>query len=196
MTRKPLGITPSQTVGPFFHYMLTPHAYAATEIFTADLTADTDVTNTIQIKGHVLDADGLPMADAYVEIWQANATGKYATTEAVLEGNHRPFHGFGRCDTKQNGEFHFKTIKPGSVQHSDGTLQAPHIAVSLFGRGMLKHLTTRFYFADDIANGSDMVLNLVPTARRKTLLMQLDTSGVYRLDIRLGGDAETVFFAV
>ena len=196
MTDKLFGITPSQTVGPFFHYMLTPHSYAATEVFTADLTKGTDVANAIRITGRVLDADGAAMADAFVEIWQADAAGYYATTEAVLEGNHRPFHGFGRCDTDKDGGFHFNTIKPGHVPHSNGTRQAPHIAVNLFGRGMLKHLTTRFYFADEPSNSTDAILNLVPAARRKTLLLQPEKSGVYALDIRLGGADETVFFAV
>ena len=195
-TKKPSGITPSQTVGPFFHYMLTPHAYATAEIFTADLTTETDVSNTIHITGRVLDADGVPMADAYVEIWQADALGTYATTEAVLTGNHRPFHGFGRCDTNKDGVFSFKTIKPGRVVQTNGTKQAPHIAVNLFGRGMLKHLTTRFYFADEPANGTDAILNLVPAARRKTLLLVPGPAGVYIQDIRLGGPDETVFLAV
>jgi protocatechuate 3,4-dioxygenase, alpha subunit len=196
MIEKPSGITPSQTVGPFFHYMLTPHSYPAKEVFASDLTMGTVVSDTIEISGRVLDADGAPMADAYVEIWQADAAGKYATTEAVLEGNHRPFHGFGRCDTDKDGGFRFKTIKPGSVRNKDGTNQAPHIAVNLFGRGMLKHLTTRFYFADEQSNRTDAILNLVPAERRETLLLQPDKSGIYRLDIRLGGKGETVFFAV
>jgi protocatechuate 3,4-dioxygenase, alpha subunit len=196
MIEKPSGITPSQTVGPFFHYMLTPHAYPAREVFASDLTMGTAVSDTIDISGRVLDADGAPMADAYVEIWQADSAGHYATTEAVLEGNHRPFHGFGRCDTDKDGGFRFKTIKPGSVRGKDGSNQAPHIAVNLFGRGMLKHLTTRFYFAGEPSNSTDKILTLVPAERRKTLLLQPDGRGIYQLDIRLGGEAETVFFAV
>ncbi len=196
MTDRPGGITPSQTVGPFFHFMLTPHSYGVPELFESDLTAGTGLTQTIRIEGRILDADGEPTADTLVEIWQADASGRYATSEAVLEGNRRPFHGFGRSDTDRKGIFRFTTIRPGRVPGADGKLQAPHIAVNVLGRGLLRHLTTRFYFAGEPANAGDQVLGLVPAARRETLMLKPGANGVWRIDIRLGGEGETVFFGV
>jgi protocatechuate 3,4-dioxygenase alpha subunit len=196
MTDRPEGITPSQTVGPFFHYMLTPHAYEVPELFDKDLTAGTGLTDVIRIEGRILDADGIPTTDTLLEIWQADAGGHYATSEAVPDGNRRPFHGFGRCDTDKQGVFRFTTIKPGRASGANGKLQAPHIAVNVLGRGLLKHLTTRFYFAGDPTNDQDEVLALVPAERRGTLMLKQDADGVWRIDIRLGGDGETVFFGV
>jgi protocatechuate 3,4-dioxygenase, alpha subunit len=196
MTDRPEGITPSQTVGPFFHYMMTPHAYATREVFSTDLTEGTDLGDTIRIEGRLFDADGEPMTDVLLEIWQADPAGRYATTEATLEGNHRPFHGFGRCDSDKAGGFHFTTVKPGRVMGANGKLQAPHIAVTVLGRGLLKHLVTRFYFEGEAANGEDQVLQLVPEARRQTLMLKQGADGIWRCDVRLGGENETVFFAV
>jgi protocatechuate 3,4-dioxygenase, alpha subunit len=194
--QRPAGITPSQTVGPFFHYMMTPHAYDVPGLFVTDLSVGTEITDTIRIEGRMLDADGVPMTDVLLEIWQADASGTYATAEATLEGNRRPFHGFGRCDSDKDGSFHFTTIRPGRVPGADGKPQAPHIAVNVLGRGILKHLTTRFYFEGDPANASDGVLSLVPEARRDTLMLKRGADGVWRCDIRVGGDGETVFFGV
>jgi protocatechuate 3,4-dioxygenase, alpha subunit len=194
--KRPEGITPSQTVGPFFHYMMTPHAYDVPELFVTDLTDGTGFTDTLRIEGRMLDADGVPMTDVLLEIWQADAAGTYATTEATLEGNRRPFHGFGRCDSDKTGAFRFTTIKPGRVPGADGKQQAPHIAVTVLGRGLLKHLTTRFYFEGDPANAEDAVLKLVPAGRRETLMLKRGADGIWRCDIRLGGDQETVFFGV
>ncbi len=194
--KHPVGLTPSQTVGPFFHYMMTPHAYDVPELFVTNLADGTGLSDTIRIEGRMLDADGVPMTDVLLEIWQADASGAYATMEAILEGNRRPFHGFGRCDSDKQGTFRFTTIKPGRVQGADGKLQAPHIAVTVLGRGLLKNLTTRFYFEGDPANAEDAVLTLVPAARRETLMLKPGTDGIWRCDIRLGGDQETVFFGV
>jgi len=196
MTDRPDGITPSQTVGPFFHYMLTPHAYDVPELFETDLTSGTGLADTIRIEGRILDTDGEPTTDTLVEIWQADADGQYATSEAVLEGNRRPFHGFGRSDTDSQGIFRFTTIRPGRSPGADGKLQAPHIAVNVLGRGLLRHLTTRFYFAGDPANAEDQVLGLVPAGRRETLMLKQGADGVWRIDIRLGGEGETVYFGV
>jgi protocatechuate 3,4-dioxygenase, alpha subunit len=195
-TKRPAGITPSQTVGPFFHYMMTPHAYNVPELFVTDLTDGTGLTDTVRIEGRMLDADGVPMTDVLLEIWQADATGTYAKTEATLEGNRRPFHGFGRCDSDKTGTFRFTTIKPGCVPGAHGKKQAPHIAVTVLGRGLLKHLTTRFYFEGDPANAEDAVLKLVPAGRRDTLMLKRGADDIWRCDIRLGGDQETVFFGV
>jgi protocatechuate 3,4-dioxygenase, alpha subunit len=196
MTERPAGLTPFQTVGPFFHYMLTPHAYQVPELFVADLAAGTELAETIRIEGRMLDADGEPMKDVLLEIWQADPAGRYASAEATLQGNRRPFHGFGRCDADKEGRFRFTTVKPGRVSGANGKPQAPHIAVTVLGRGLLKHLTTRFYFEGDPANAEDQVLGLVPAVRRETLLLKRGADGVWRCDIRLGGDRETVFFAV
>jgi protocatechuate 3,4-dioxygenase, alpha subunit len=194
--KRPAGITPSQTVGPFFHYMMTPHAYDVPELFATDLTAGTGLSDIVRIEGRMLDADGEPMTDVLLEIWQADPAGAYATTEATLEGNRRPFHGFGRCDSGKDGSFRFTTVKPGRVPGADAKLQAPHIAVTVLGRGILKHLTTRFYFDGDPANADDAVLKLVPAARRETLMLKRGADGVWRCDIRMGGDQESVFFGV
>ena len=194
--RRPEGITPAQTVGPFFHFMLTPHSYGVNEVFSPDLTAGTGLTGTVRIELRVLDADGVAMADAMAEIWQADADGRYSTAAAPDSGNLRPFQGFGRGDTNKDGLVTFTTIRPGPVPGQAGRKQAPHIAVNLFGRGMLNHLKTRFYFAGDPANSDDAILNLVPASRRGTLLLKQGTDGIWRQDIRLGGDAETVFFDV
>lgn len=195
-TRRPPGITPSQTVGPFFHSMLTPHDYDVPPVFSPDLTAGTGLTQSIRIAGRVFDADGAAVVDAMIEIWQADAKGDYATSEAVLEGNRRPFHGFGRCDTGKDGGFSFTTLKPGAVMGPDNKPQAPHLAVNVFGRGLLKHLTTRFYFAGEPDNAHDPVLALVPAKRRDTLMLKQDASGIWKLDIHLDGAQETVFFGV
>jgi protocatechuate 3,4-dioxygenase alpha subunit len=176
--------------------MLTPHAYGVPELFETDLTSGTGLADTIWIEGRILDADGEPTADTLVEIWQADADGRYATIEAVLDGNRRPFHGFGRSDTDRRGIFRFTTIRPGRAPGADGKLQAPHIAVNVLGRGLLRHLTTRFYFAGDPANAGDQVLGLVPAARRETLMLKPGADDVWRIDIRLGGEGETVFFGV
>jgi protocatechuate 3,4-dioxygenase alpha subunit len=166
------------------------------EVFERDLTAGTGLTDSIRIEVRILDADGEPTTDTLIEIWQADANGQYAASEAVLDGNRRPFHGFGRSDTDKQGTFRFTTIRPGRAPGADGRPQAPHIAVNVFGRGLLRHLTTRFYFAGEPANADDQVLGLVPAGRRETLMLKQGADGVWRIDIRLGGEGETVFFGV
>jgi protocatechuate 3,4-dioxygenase alpha subunit len=188
-------LTPSQTVGPFFHISLTTDAALLTDLVGPDTPGE-----RIVIEGTVKDGEGAPLPDAMVEIWQADAAGHY---NPPPEGHDKPvdggFGGFGRAATDPDGRFRFSTIKPGPVPGRGNTLQAPHISVALFARGLLKELRTRLYFADEAANDSDPVLALVPQERRGTITAKrLDRpeGAVYRFDIVLQGDGETVFFDV
>lgn len=191
--------TPSQTVGPFFAYGLTPeqYGYPLTSIAGGDLaTSDAD-GERISIEGRVLDGAGEPIPDAMVEIWQADGQGRYAHPHDP-RGSNTGFKGFGRVGTGTDPDcrFIFRTVKPGSV---DGR-QAPHINVIVFARGLLLHAYTRIYFSDEAeANARDPVLAVVPPERRSTLIAerQETVSGVvYRFDIHMQGEAETVFFDI
>lgn len=184
--------TPSQTVGPFFSLGLTrtPMNLLASEATQGE---------RVRIEGQVFDGDGKPVPDAMVEIWQANAYGRYNHPEDIQE---KPldsaFMGWGRAGTDKNGGYSFETIRPGPVPGHDATVQAPHINVTVFARGMLVHAFTRIYFGDEQANAADPVLSSIKNkARRKTLVAaREDRNGktVYRFDIRLQGENETVFF--
>ena len=185
--RKTLGITPSQTVGPFFHYCLAPQAYPYAAAVDASTTG---AGPTIEIVGTVFDGDGVPVGDALLEFWQADMAGRYAGSDAGPPAN-APFRGFARVATDASGVFRLQTIKPGAAGAS-----APHIAVSVLGRGLLNRLYTRVYFAGEAANATDPVLAMVPTERQSTLIATLEASGQWRFDIRLQGEGETVFFAV
>ncbi|WP_298724080.1 protocatechuate 3,4-dioxygenase subunit alpha [uncultured Ferrovibrio sp.] len=183
--------TASQTVGPYLHLGLTP-------ITIADIAKDAGKGEKIVISGRVLDGEGQPIPDALLEFWQANADGKYAhpddTQDKPLEGK---FIGFGRVPTDKDGRFSFTTIKPGAVPGPGNSLQAPHIVVCLFMRGMLKHLYTRIYFSDEqAANANDPVLGLIEdAARRPTLIAERQNDKAeYRWDIVMQGENETVFF--
>jgi protocatechuate 3,4-dioxygenase alpha subunit len=191
------GITPSQTVGPFFAYGLTPNGeYAWNDAFTSNLvTADTS-GDRIRIEGMVYDGDGVPVPDAMLEIWQADAQGRFADPQDKRATPNASFKGFGRSGTAPKGEFAFDTIKPGSVPDPDGKPQAPHILMAIFSRGMLRQNYTRIYFDDEAGNAADPVLALVPADRRATLIAKRTKDGVYRFDIRLQGNDETVFFEV
>ncbi|QDA62370.1 protocatechuate 3,4-dioxygenase subunit alpha [Hymenobacter jejuensis] len=180
--------TPSQTAGPYFAYGLAARQYGFphTSIAGATLAEAHTPGELIALEGRVLDGVGQPINDALVEIWQADATGRY----------HAPdFGGFGRfgTGTERDQAFRFQTIKPGSVEG-----QAPHINVLVFMRGLMSHLYTRLYFADEAgANALDPVLNSVPSDRRATLLApRVAGPGLpcYRFDIRVQGEGETVFF--
>ncbi len=189
--------TPSQTVGPYFAYGLTPeqYGYPLKSIAGSALAAGAVAGTRIRIEGRVLDGEGKPVDDAMIEIWQADAEGRYAHP-ADPRGSNAAFVGFGRCGTGTDPEnrFFFDTVKPGSV---DGR-QAPHINLILFMRGMLSHAYTRIYFADEAsANASDPVLASVPAERRSTLIAKREeaASGIlYRFDIHMQGSDETVFF--
>ncbi|RTE93244.1 protocatechuate 3,4-dioxygenase subunit alpha [Bradyrhizobium sp. LVM 105] len=192
------GITPSQTVGPFFKYGLTPTGeYAWNDAFTHS-TLTPDVTgDRIRIEGRVFDGDGVAVPDCMLEIWQADAKGRFADPQDTRALPNASFRGFARCGTDKDGHYAFETIKPGAVPDPDGKPQAPHILVAVFGRGMLRHLYTRIYFSDESGNAADPVLALVPADRRATLIAVREAGkSIYRLDLRLQGDNETVFFDV
>jgi protocatechuate 3,4-dioxygenase alpha subunit len=193
---EPDGITPSQTVGPFFAYVLTPHEYETREIFSHDLATPDAAGQTIRVEGYILDGDGEPIVDAMVEIWQADGDGSYVASESK-PGINTAFKGFGRSDLDTNGFFGFRTVMPGQVPGPNGAAQAPHINVGIFARGLLNRLFTRVYFEGQPANATDPVLALVPEDRRPTLIATRRERGeetVYTFNIRLQGDGETVFF--
>jgi protocatechuate 3,4-dioxygenase, alpha subunit len=194
------GITPSQTVGPFFKYGLTSGGkYDWNDAFTNNLVTLDASGERIRLEGRVFDGDGQPVPDAMLEVWQADAQGRFADPKGGGALPNAAFRGFGRCDTDENGTYAFDTIKPGQVADPDGKPQAPHILLAVFARGMLRHLYTRIYFGDEAANAADPVLAIVPAERRSTLIAARESgngNAVYRLDLRLQGDNETVFFEV
>ncbi|MCI0584223.1 MAG: protocatechuate 3,4-dioxygenase subunit alpha, partial [Chloroflexi bacterium] len=183
-----LGLTGSQTVGPFFSGALLRDPL--------NVLAGADTAGQrIRVEGRVLDGDGAPVPDAVVEIWQANAHGRY---NHPLDRRAAPldpaFTGFGRSGTDEDGRYWFETVKPGPVPFEGDTPQAPHISVMVAARGLLNHLATRLYFADEPTNAADPVLSQVPPDRRATLLArpeQANGATVYRLDIILQGSSET-----
>lgn len=187
--------TASQTVGPFFHVGL-----ARPDL--ADLTRGGKAQGqTIIIEGQVRDGDGAPVPDALLEIWQANAAGKYAHPEDTQAKATDPnFVGFGRVFTDKEGCYRFRTIKPGAVPGRGNALQAPHIAMTVFARGLLKHLATRIYFADLAqANEADPVLSAIEDEAARHTLIARPVNGApvaYRFDVVLQGEGETQFFDV
>lgn len=191
------GQTPSQTVGPFFHGGLAWDG--GEDLLWAETPEKPIKGQRIRIEGCVLDGDGKPVPDALIEIWQANAAGRYNHPEDRQEKPLDPaFIGFGRSATKVDGSFRFVTIRPGRVPGRGNALQAPHIALSLFCRGLLRRLVTRIYFEDSPENGEDPVLALIPDPARRETLLARRANGVddvvYRFDIRLQAEGETVFF--
>jgi protocatechuate 3,4-dioxygenase alpha subunit len=196
------GQTPSQTVGPYFAYGLTPeqYGYPFKSIEGGMVARSSTEGERIRIEGRVFDGEGAVIGDAMIEIWQANAHGRYnhpadGRRDNLLDPD---FKGFGRCGTGTRSDacFIFETVKPGPV--GDG--QAPHLNVVVMARGMLSHAFTRIYFSDEEeANAKDPVLGRVEPARRGTLIAERDDTAVgtvYRLDIRLQGERETVFFDI
>jgi protocatechuate 3,4-dioxygenase, alpha subunit len=165
------GITPSQTVGPFFKYGLTPEGqYDWNDAFTNNLVTADSSGDRICIEGRVFDGDGQPVPDCMLEIWQADAQGRFA-------------------DPKDQR----------AVPDPDGKPQAPHILLAVFARGMLLHLYTRIYLDGEAGNAADPVLALAPAERRDTLIAKRQPgngNAVYRFDIHLQGDNETVFFDI
>jgi protocatechuate 3,4-dioxygenase alpha subunit len=163
------AVTPSQTVGPFFGVGLP---YKGSE-----QPVKPGTPGLIRLEGQVVDGKGDPVPDALIEIWE-------------------PSIGFGRCRTDPEGAFHFLTAKPASAQTAEGRSEAPHLNLTVFARGLLRHLLTRVYFPDEsAANENDPVLSLIDPARRPTLVARQDGQ-VLRFDIRLQGENETVFFAI
>jgi protocatechuate 3,4-dioxygenase alpha subunit len=185
--------TASQTVGPFFSFGLEHPEWA-------DLTGGGKATGEkMRIGGYVTDADGAPVPDALIEIWQANAAGKYDHFDDRQEKALDPhFRGFGRCATQADGSFAFTTIRPGPVPGRGNALQAPHIGVCVLARGLLRHVYTRLYFEDCGAlNETDPVLaSIEDSTRRRTLVARQTAPGTWRFDIRLQGEGETAFFEV
>ncbi len=183
-------ITPSQTVGPFFDFGLV---IADGEIVASDAADGIHIT----IEGVVRDGAGDPVPDALLEVWQANAAGKYRhpadDRRTPLDDN---CDGFGRVPTTPEGRFAFRTVKPGRVPGPQGTTQAPHLLVSVLARGVLTRLATRIYFDDESSNTEDPVLALVPEDRRQTLVARHGDGNRYSFDIVLQGPGETVFFDV
>jgi protocatechuate 3,4-dioxygenase, alpha subunit len=194
------GLTPSQTVGPFFKYGLTPGGqYDWNDAFTNNLVTPDVSGDRIRVQGRVFDGDGQPVPDCMLEIWQADAQGRFSDPQDKRASPNTTFKGFGRCGADANGDYFFDTIRPGSVLDPDGKPQAPHLLLAIFARGMLLHLYTRIYFDGEAANTADSVLALVPADRRATLIAAREPGNgnpVYRFDIHLQGDNETVFFDV
>ena len=212
--------TPSQTVGPFFAYSLTAaqYGYPYDSLMNHALVGPETPGERIFVTGRVLDGAGVPIPDAVIELWQADATGHYRTAPISPNDGDGEFTGFGRLGTgtQPGAVFRFETVKPGRVRSgrvrsgrvrsgrvrsgSTGAGQAPHINVILFMRGSLRALYTRLYFSDETAaNEQDNLLNSLPAERRNTLIAKAiqSTSGLsYHLDIQMQGENETVFFDV
>jgi protocatechuate 3,4-dioxygenase alpha subunit len=187
-----VALTPSQTAGPYLRIGLLEGSISNRLVDESDPRA-------IRISGVLLDGAGEPVPDGLVEIWQANAAGRYAHAadergEIPLEDG---FTGFGRSGTEDAGRFDFVTVKPGRVPWVDGRLQASHLVVGVFARGLLKRVATRMYFPDEeAANAEDPVLLGLEPEERETLVARPDGSGGLRFDIVLQGAGQTTFFAV
>jgi protocatechuate 3,4-dioxygenase alpha subunit len=182
--------TPSQTAGPYLHLGLTDRRSIRC------LAGEEAKGERVWLKFRVLDGDGATVPDAMIELWQADSEGNYRHDASTSVDP--SFHGFGRLATAEDGSCTFETIRPGRVPGPDERPQAPHINVSILGRGLLKRLSTRVYFAGAPANAQDPVLALVPESRRGTLLAQPDPgrAGGWTFEVRLRGEGETVFFDV
>jgi protocatechuate 3,4-dioxygenase alpha subunit len=181
------GTTPSQTVGPYLAIGLPwpdgPEVVAP------------DTPGAIRIHGHLIDGAGDPVPDGLIETWQADPAGRFDHPDDP-RGRVPGFRGFGRAATDADGAWEIVTLKPGPVPGPDGTLQAPHIAVSVFARGLLNRVVTRIYFGDEeAANAADPLLCAIEDAARATLTAQ-PAAGGYRFDVHLQGPHETVFLAI
>ncbi len=185
-----LSPTPSQTIGPFFSHALPwPDG---------PFVVPEGHPGAIRIEGQVLDGAGAPVPDALVETWQADAGGRFAHPDdprGPVDGG--GFRGFGRCPTDADGRYHVLTVKPGPVPGPDGGVQAPHVDVSVFARGLLNRLVTRCYFPDEAeANAIDPVLASIEDPAVRATLVATAAGDALRFDIRLQGEHETAFFAV
>ncbi|MFL9582184.1 protocatechuate 3,4-dioxygenase subunit alpha [Stenotrophomonas sp. AB1(2024)] len=180
--------TPWQTVGPYYRLGLEP-------LYRVEIAPAAALGERIEVQGQVFDGVGVPVSDAVLEIWQADAQGIYAHPEDPRHATHDPaFAGWGRVPTDDQGRFSFTTIKPGSVAGPRGEPQAPHLMVLVFMRGLLRAASARLYFSDASSNASDPILALVPAERRDTLVAQASGTGQYRWDVHMQGERETVFF--
>lgn len=172
-----LRASTSQTIGPYLRIGLE-------WMVIEDIAAKDVAGERLSIQGRIVDGNGAPVNDAAVEVWQADSQGRYDSA----------FRGFGRSLTDEGGNFRFRTIKPGRVPGPQGRLQAPHLVVMIFMRGLLKQLLTRVYFPAEPSNADDPVLALVPEARRGTLVAAKKADGVLEWNVVLQGANETVFF--
>lgn len=179
-----LRMSASQTVGPFFQIGMS-------WLYTREIGAEAHSGERVSICGYVYDGTGAGVPDAVLEVWQADAHGRYAN---VPDGPRAEFSGFARIATDETGLFRFRTIKPGRVPGRAGALQAPHLSIQVFMRGLLKPVHTRLYFPNDPAHADDPVLNLVPEARRATLIGRAAPDAEVLWDVHLQGAHETVFF--
>ncbi|NGM19062.1 protocatechuate 3,4-dioxygenase subunit alpha [Roseomonas stagni] len=176
--------TAHQTAGPYWHMIDFPEW---ADLLRADGPNAGVEGDRITLTGRITDGDGAPVVDGLVEIWQAGPDGAYEAG----------FHGFGRCATDNDGRYRFTTLKPGPVPGLGNATQAPHITVTVFARGLMKHVVTRAYFEGEALNATDPVLTMVDDpARRATLVAKPAGAGVWTLDIVLQGEGETVFLDV
>jgi protocatechuate 3,4-dioxygenase, alpha subunit len=186
-----LGLTPSQTVGPYFAMRLPwpdgPYVVPA------------GTPEAITITGRVYDGAGNALPDAMIETWQADPDGRFAHPDDPRGPTPfaRSFRGFGRCATAADGSYTIVTLKPGPLPTPEGDIEAPHLDVSVFARGLLDRVVTRLYFPDELAaNAADPVLCSVERARRGTLIAVAEPEGHLRFDVWLQGARETVFFDI
>ena len=184
--------TASQTVGPFFSIGLCPEN--PNNLVPTRRRTGAEI---VKLRGRVLDGDGQGVPDAILEIWRANENGLYPNAKADCGYDDRGVPGgFARIPTNDQGAFEFQTIKPGTVKGVNGDVQAPHLVVLIFMRGLLRHLMTRIYFPQEAANETDQVLAAVPAERRSTLIAECSgrSSSEFEWYVCLQGNAETVFF--
>ena len=184
-----LRMSASQTVGPYFKIGLS-------WLYRSDIAAEARSGESVRIRGRVLDGDGLPVPDAFLEIWQADSQGRFATTPEGASNAQAELLGFARVPVDALGAYELRTIKPGRVPgYASGSFQAPHLSIAVFMRGLLKPVRTRLYFPDEPANAQDPVLLSVPEARRATLIARATPDNVLEWDVHIQGEHETVFFS-
>ncbi|MDD9907877.1 MAG: protocatechuate 3,4-dioxygenase subunit alpha [Rhodospirillaceae bacterium] len=182
-----LARTASQTIGPFYNFALL--GGADNDLTRRSKGGPQAAGEVVEIKGRVIDGDGAPCACALVEVWQADADGRYGPDR---DPN---FAGFGRTLTDNDGYYTFTTVLPGPVPGKGNSWQAPHMSMSLHSGGLLKQVNTRLYFPDDDANADDPVLSgIEDDGQRSTLVARAAGEGRYEFDVILQGEGETVFF--
>ncbi|WP_340241463.1 protocatechuate 3,4-dioxygenase subunit alpha [Sulfitobacter pontiacus] len=192
--------SPSQTAGPYVHIGCVPNFCDITGVYPEDLGARMVNTETkgerITVKGTIYDGTGTPLKDALVEIWQADAAGLYPGNDprGAADPN---FTGWGRqAGDYDTGEWQFDTIRPGTVPFPDGRMMAPHISLWIVARGINIGLNTRMYFPDADNSADPLLTRIEHQNRVATLIAEKETDGVYRFDIYLQGEKETVFLDV